>query len=103
VPPADVNEYQYIKDIYQRLRQSKSDRTGVYDIPDTACKDRVFLEGNDLFFVWHILIEKNHDRVDCDPLFRHLNDCFSCFQIYSQFLKGYYQGRQDINERIKEI
>ncbi|MBN1482558.1 hypothetical protein EH223_10970 [candidate division KSB1 bacterium] len=54
---------------------------------------------NDRFFITHLLIEPLH-KTDYRLLIKHLNDCYACFQIYSQFFKDYHQTCLEINQRM---
>jgi hypothetical protein len=56
--------------------------------------DAPFLKDNcDLFLL--LLFRKEIPQL-CTNLGKHLNDCYQCFQIFSQVMQDYYQEYQQI-------
>ena len=69
--------------------------------PSTSCSTKEsMLLNNDRFFISHTLIEPSQKNVKHDRLVKHLNNCFSCFQVYSQFYKDYFQAHQEIRRTL---
>lgn len=64
--------------------------TPLPDIPENTCSlDAPFLEKNiDLFL--HLYMGKAQPEI-CEQLTRHLNNCFHCFEIFTQVLTDYYR------------
>lgn len=97
----DEDIFYYVQEIYRDLKQN-----GVKDllvIPSTSCssKESVLLH-NDRFFIGHTLINPALSKKKHDKLIKHLNDCFACFEIYSQFYKDYYLAYQEIRQTLTD-
>ena len=59
-----------------------------------CCFEAPFLKDNsDLFLL--LLFQKEIPAL-CTNLGKHLNDCYQCFQIFSQVMQDYYQEYQNI-------
>ncbi|MBN1406316.1 MAG: hypothetical protein JW956_00925 [Calditrichaceae bacterium] len=57
-----------------------------------CCFESPFLKGNsDIFLL--LLFQKEIPEL-CSSLGKHLNDCYHCFQIFSQVMQDYYQEYQ---------
>ena len=48
-----------------------------------------FLENNEDFFI-ALFSDTKHDDA-CIRLYKHMNDCYPCFEIFSQVLRDYYR------------
>jgi hypothetical protein len=83
----------YLTHIQERYRQLHSDGQllKILDrLPGQPCLiDRPFLEGNEDFFI-ALFSNTKHDEA-CIRLYKHMNDCYPCFEIFSQVLRDYYQ------------
>ena len=91
--PTDVERVGQINDLYHYL--SHKDVENAVEIPDGRCPETLFLDGNDAFFITHLLIESPQET-NYELLISHLNSCFGCFQIYSQFFKDYSAASEEI-------
>ncbi|MBN1559747.1 hypothetical protein JW998_05825 [candidate division KSB1 bacterium] len=93
LPPSERERFEQVHDLYLYLSR---DGAEPLEIPPDRCAEASFLEGNEAFFIRHLLIDgaKNASH---EPLVRHLNDCYGCFQIYSQFFKEYSLAYQEIS------
>lgn len=96
---ADLDMFYYVKEIYDDLKKSGNDEQLV--LPITSCSsNESVLDENDRFFVGHTLIEQDPKNIRHDRLMKHLNNCYECFQVYSQFYKDYYQAYQEIHHTV---
>jgi hypothetical protein len=62
-------------------------------IPGKACHfEKSFLANNEDFFIALIFDSKNAAEFEhkCLHLFRHLNDCYRCFEIFHHTIRDYY-------------
>ncbi len=94
----DLDMYHYVKEIYDDLRENGG--TDLLAIPSTSCSNIAILHDNDRFFIGHTLIKPSRHNAEHDRLVKHLNNCFSCFQVYSQFYKDYYQAQKEIRQML---
>jgi hypothetical protein len=95
----DVDMYHYVKEIYDDLK--KNGATDLLVFPSTSCSAKEsILMNNDRFFIGHTLIEPFQKNVKHDRLVKHLNNCYACFQVYSQFYKDYFQADQEIRRTL---
>jgi hypothetical protein len=72
-------------------------------IPEHECQtEQAFLENNKTFFLCLILIDPKDDDFDkcCTRLSSHLNNCFRCFEIFSQVMVDFYYESQKIHKEI---
>lgn len=91
--------YDTVKSIYDDLiaMKKKHERT---PIPAVRCSSTPFLKENARFFVAHSLVEPRQKTVENQDLIKHLNNCYFCFQIYSQFYKDFYQAKMEIKQKL---
>ncbi len=95
----DLDMFHYVKELYDDLKQNGNDELLVLPITSCSTKESI-LEDNDRFFVDHTLIEPLQKNIRHDRLVKHLNNCYECFQIYSQFYKDYNQAYQEIRPTV---
>jgi len=101
VDPIQLDMFNYVKEVYDDL--IKSAVPIQLEIPTTSCSSREsILNNNDRFFIEHTLVAQHQDSKTHDQLTKHLNNCYSCFQLYSQFYKDFYQADQEIRQTFGE-
>ena len=85
----------YLVQMVDRLKMLSSDgqRTSILDsIPERGCTStKPFLEHNDDYFI--LLFSNNRHDQACISLYNHLNNCYHCFEIFSQVLRDYYHHK----------
>ncbi len=85
----------------ERLRELEASGTegrSVSGLPDKGCaQDPVFMEENADFFLDYLM--GSGPRHACPGLIRHINDCYRCFEIYSDVMRGYVLERGSAVER----
>ena len=67
--------------------------------PRGLCQtERPFLHDNEDFFIALLMfkIRDEQNGKHCNPLLEHLNDCFLCFEEYSEVMRDYYSKSQDL-------
>ena len=88
----------YITNVHHRFVELSSNRQDdVYTkIPHCSCpSDKPFLTENMDFFISFLLIgideadEKSHAK-----LTKHLNDCFWCFELFTDVVRDYFHASQ---------
>ncbi|MBN1465034.1 hypothetical protein JXA02_04685 [candidate division KSB1 bacterium] len=94
---AEAERFEQMSDLYHYLNQDDADSP--IEAPADRCGEICFLDGNDAFFIRHLLIA-SPGRANDARFIRHLNDCHECFQIYSQFFKDYALACEEI-ERLR--
>lgn len=95
----NLDMFYYVKEIYEDLKQNGAKELLV--VPSTSCSTtESILQNNDRFFIGHTLIEPFQKKLNHDRLIKHLNNCYKCFEIYSQFYKDYYQAYQEIRRTL---
>ena len=66
-------------------------------VPVKACIfNHPFLENNEDFFI--ALFSDTKQEETCIKLYQHLNDCYHCFEIFSQVLRDYYNCGEELSE-----
>ena len=99
LPQSEAERFEQVYDLYRYLSQDGAEHP--LEIPQDRCAAACFLDGNEAFFIRHMLIDSTKNT-NHDPLIRHLNDCHECFQIYSQFFKDYSLAYQEISLMCRE-
>ena len=93
-----LNTLKHMMDTYQRLK-SEDENKFFKGLPGQSCNSsKAYLENNDEFFIYYILL---FDRLESKKnlitrIITHLNDCFWCFEIYSQVMQDYYNTSQKL-------
>jgi hypothetical protein len=85
----------YLEQIVNRLKILNSDgqmATILTSLPDGGCTSSTpFLENNDDYFI--VLFSNTKNDQACINLYNHLNNCYHCFEIFSQVLRDYYHNK----------
>ena len=64
-------------------------------IPEYTCQSsKSFLTNNFKFFIALLIIRS--ENYSCERLIKHLNSCYSCFDIFCQVLRDYFHTTNDI-------
>lgn len=70
------------------------------DKPLAACQtDKSFLQGsNDFLLAFVLLIKPDESLLQkyCEWMTSHLNDCFWCFEVYSEVMRDYFAQSQEL-------
>jgi hypothetical protein len=75
-----------------------------WGLPKGSCAgEHPFLLDNRDFFIAYLMADTNGTPplIDCAGLIHHLNDCYRCFEVFSQTLQAYYQVVSDNHSHIK--
>lgn len=90
----------YVKDLRIRsiaLKSARGEARLFNNIPEGACyTDKPYLADNTDFFLALFLNES--DSAACSKLITHLNNCYSCFEIFTGVVRDYYRQYQQIHE-----
>ena len=93
---SDIERVMTYHNLYTHLLQKRI----AMEIPVSRCKvSQPFLQNADDFFITHLVLEPNGHREYYSSLIKHLNDCYACFEIYSQVFKDYYHALQWLNHK----
>ena len=69
--------------------------------PTGPCQtESPFLQENEDFFIALVMfkIRGEQNGKHCNPLIEHLNDCFRCFEVYSEVMRQYYSNSQNLQK-----
>ena len=90
VSEADSDYLRYMRERYRQLSRDGKLIAVLEKLPDRPClMNHPFLEGNEDFFI-ALFSKTKHDEA-CIRLYKHMNDCYRCFEIFSQVLRDYYR------------
>jgi hypothetical protein len=101
-----VTEKELLNSIFQRIEQIKSNNK-VADIfgnlPLHQCKTKTaYLHDNEDFFLALFSFDSSDNNKyiskHCFRLSKHLNDCYRCFEIFSNVMRDYYFKFQDLSQ-----
>jgi|GEM_PF-2203424 len=93
--PSENIFLQNLRSRLQNMQHSHAELLLSTDVPKHECHSATpYLADNSDFFLAHILIRKGNSGPE--PPFKHLNDCFNCFEIYCQVMQDYYHTCQEI-------
>jgi hypothetical protein len=85
----------YLDHIVDRLNLLNSDSKLdeiLESLPNKGCAGgNPFLENNDDYFI-ALFSNAKYDEA-CINLYNHLNNCYHCFEIFSQVLRDYYHHK----------
>ena len=101
-PQLSLQEREQLQSLRQRM--SRLAEIGPWQeifktVPERCCRmEEIFLAGNEAFFVACLLVvtsekENNHD---CMRFFKHLNDCYTCFDEFCHVIRDYYHKSQEL-------
>lgn len=87
-----------LRERLRKLEASGTEGRGVQGLPEKECaQDAAFMEENADFFLDYLMGGGRRDA--CPGLVRHINDCYRCFEIYSDVMRGYVLERGTAFER----
>ena len=87
------NSLQTLRDRRQEILSNASVDRIFKAIPAYACQtEKTYLLNNEEFFIAHFLITTEDGKADkyCERLSRHLNDCYTCFELFCDVMRDYY-------------
>ena len=96
------HESNYMRDLLRVIEYLQNDATVsdyLLKIPGSRClNDPCFLAGNEEFFIIYLseLFEKELAAQPdlCFYLMRHLNDCYSCFKVFSAVAQTFLANKK---------
>jgi len=96
----------YLRSLRERVRilNSPEKLEAIFNgLPAQQCEtQKTFLAENEDFFLAYFLAGPNAAN-GCGNLFRHLNNCFDCFEEFSGVMQQYYQTLQDLSPRADKL
>jgi hypothetical protein len=94
----------YLEQVTNRLKVLNSDGKLIEileSLPDKGCTvDNPFLENNEDYFI-ALFSNTKYDKA-CIRLYNHLNNCYHCFEIFSQVLRDYYRNKPQTDKFYRE-
>lgn len=94
------NSLQTLRDRWQEILSNASVDRIFKAIPAYACQtEKTYLLNNEEFFIAHFLITTEDGKADkyCERLFRHLNDCYTCFELFCEVMRDYYNKLRQLS------
>jgi len=96
LPDEETDEGKILKRLFELRRSLHKTPARVREvlidgIPDSRCNPESRLVGNEAFFTAYLLeynLKEDHTE-HCHTLSCHLNDCFQCFQNYSDTVRDF--------------
>jgi hypothetical protein len=89
------NQRSYLEHVVNRLKILNSDGQPaaiLNSLPERGCTSSApYLENNDDYFI-ALFSNSKYDEA-CINLYNHLNNCYHCFEIFSQVLRDYYRHK----------
>jgi hypothetical protein len=101
---AQKDYLQTLSERFAQLDDGKKIEKIYLNIPRNRCvSQKCFLEDNIDFFISYVLSSEKHNSSDkkLSRLFRHLNDCYGCFEVYIEVMRSYYHTLSDLQENRK--
>lgn len=90
------NELKFVRDLHTRLNSAHVSANG-FLIPTQPCLlENPFLADNHDFFLNLFIV--NPPDFPCQQLMRHLNDCYSCFEFFTQVMRDFCH---ELNQKAK--
>jgi len=95
----------YLQGLRERaktLRSSENLPAIFKAVPAQRCEmEKTFLAENEDFFLAYFLVSapSANGGAACWDLFKHLNDCFECFEEFSSVMQNYYHKFQELSNR----
>ena len=69
-------------------------------IPEYACQSsKPYLSDNFKFFIALLIIKS--ENYSCGQLTKHLNNCYSCFDVFCHVLRDFFRASNDIIKKVK--
>ena len=99
-PPLSEADKSYLDHMIRRIDFLKADGrllSVLETVPAQSCLyNHPFLESNQDFFI--ALFSNAKQEETCIKLYHHLNDCYHCFEIFSQVLRDYYNCGEELGD-----
>ena len=101
-----VTEKNFFQSMHQRLHEMNIDNSSCNNwmkIPEHECQtEKSFLEDNNEFFLSLFLNAQKQVNFDqnCLQLSKHLNNCYSCFEVFCQVMRDYYYKSQELAQNL---
>jgi hypothetical protein len=93
---------QRLRERAQTLRSPENLAAIFNAVPAQRCEiEKTFLAENEDFFLAYFLASASsaNGGSSCWNLFKHLNDCFECFEEFSNVMQNYYHKFQELSNR----
>ncbi len=94
------NSLQTLRDRREEIISNASVNRIFKAIPAYACQtEAAYLLNNEEFFIAHFLITNQNSKADkyCERLYRHLNDCYTCFELFCEVMRDYYNKLRQLS------
>ena len=92
---ADKDYLHKILSRYDSMKNNGSLNEALRALPTHSCSfDDLFVQNNEDFFI-ALFSNTKHDEA-CIRLYKHMNDCYPCFEIFSQVLRDYYHCSEEL-------
>ncbi len=99
--PSEQDYLEHMKDRFKLLNGNGKMVSLLENLPDRTCLiNQPFLADNEDFFI-ALFSDTKHDEA-CIRLYKHMNDCYPCFEIFSQVLRDYYRQGEVLKESFQE-
>jgi hypothetical protein len=103
-PPMSATDKNYLEPMIRRFEFLKADgrlSSVLKTVPAQSCLyNHPFLENNEDFYI--ALFSNTKQEETCIKLYQHLNDCYHCFEIFSQVLRDYYYCGEELSDFYEE-
>ncbi len=97
VSEADKDYLHKILKRYYLMKDNGRLHEALEELPTHTCSlDHPFLQNNEDFFI-ALFSDTKHDEA-CIRLYKHMNDCYRCFEIFSQILRDYYHHGEELTD-----
>ena len=98
-----VENTERLKNLREHVKnfQASSLESILQKCPTSSCQtESPFLQENEDFFIALVMfkIRDEQNGKHCNPLMEHLNDCFRCFEVYSEVMREYYSNSQNLQK-----
>ena len=92
---ADKDYLDKILNRYDSMKNNGSLNKALEALPTHTCSfSHLFLQNNEDFFI-ALFSNTKHDEA-CIRLYKHMNDCYPCFEVFSQVLRDYYHCGEEL-------
>ncbi len=83
-------------ELYERYKKLISSPSFNLKLPAAACPHNESFLQNDIDVLLHHALLAPHPEEKLKRLYRHLNNCYWCFDIYAQTFKGYAHAQKSV-------
>jgi hypothetical protein len=97
----EKSHLQFLRERVQAMSSPDDVNRVLQALPERCCQTEIpFLAGNEDFFLARFLChsQDGNGSDDCERLFKHLNDCFRCFEEFSLVMLEYYHQSQGLSQ-----